>query len=230
MKTLSKIELGILLAVALMTLFGLISSYTHPDFFRYQFTVEDGVIEWLTVVALVCTMIVCFRRAWLLRHEARPLFLFMTCLFGLAFLFGAGEEISWGQRLLGIESPEFFETYKAQGETNLHNTIIGDTKINKLVFGKGLAILMLFYLAVMIPLYRKQARIKNLVDRFAIPIATNYQIIAYVLALLLIQAGMVHSKKGELLEFTLTWLFLLNFAYAYNRQIYLPRNKDTAAS
>ena len=226
MKTISKTETGILLLIALMTLFGVITSYTHPDFFRHQFTVEDGVIEWLTVVALVCTMVVCFRRVWLLRGQAKPRFLIMTGLFGLAFLFGAGEEISWGQRLFNIESPEFFETYNAQGETNLHNTIIGDTKINKLVFGKGIGILLLLYLAVLIPLYRKLPRIKNLVDRFAIPVATNYQIVAYLLLVLLIQVGMEHSKKGELLEFSLTWLFFLNFAYAYNREIYLPHSSN----
>lgn len=230
MKAISKTELGILIMIAVLTLFGFVSSYTHPDFFRYHYTVEDGFIEWLTVVALAATMIVCLRRAWLLRRQAKPLFMAMTILFGLAFLFGAGEEISWGQRLLGIESPEFFQNYNAQGETNLHNTIIGDTKINKLVFGKGIGILLLLYLAVLTPLYRKQARVRRLVDRFAIPMPTNYQIITYLVILLLILVGMDHSKKGELLEFSLTWLFLLNFAYAANRAIYQAVSQDPDAT
>ena len=222
MKSISKTELAILLFMTIVTLVGVVMSYTHPDFFRYQFTVEDGFIEWLTVLALSATMVVCFRRAWLLRQQAKPLFLTMTVLFGLAFLFGAGEEISWGQRLLGIESSEFFKEYNAQGETNFHNTIINDTKINKLVFGKGIGILLIFYLAVFIPLYRKKANFKKFVDRFAIPIASNYQIVAYVIALLLIQVGMESSKKGEFLEFNLTHIFLLNFAFAYNKEIFKP--------
>jgi hypothetical protein len=41
---------------------------------------------------------------------------------GLAalLLFGALEEISWGQRMLGVQSPELFQQYSDQGEINLH--------------------------------------------------------------------------------------------------------------
>lgn len=220
MKSISRTEWAILLFIATLSIVGAVMSYTHADFFRSTYTVEDGFIEWLTVIALTSTMVVCFRRAWLLRQQAKPLFLIMTVLFGFAFLFGAGEEISWGQRLLGVESPQFFKDYNAQGETNFHNTIINDTKINKLVFGKGVGILLVFYMAVFIPLYHYQPAMKKLVDRFAIPIATNYQIAAYIIALLVIQIGMESSKKGELLEFALTHIFLLNFAFAYNKNIF----------
>jgi len=227
MKSISKIELILLLYITTLTITGVVMSYTHPDFFRYQYTVEDGLIEWLTVLALFATMVICLRRVWLLRRQAKSLFLAMTLLFALAFLFGAGEEISWGQRLLDIESSEFFKKHNAQGETNLHNTIINDTKINKLVFGKGIGILFLFYLTVFIPLYHKKAAFRNFVDRFAIPVASHYQVAAYVIAILLIQVGMESSKKGELLEFTLTHLIFLNFAFAYNRKIFQPE-QDTA--
>ena len=42
---------------------------------------------------------------------------------GLAFLFffGAGEEISWGQRILGFETPESLSEVNRQEEFNLHN-------------------------------------------------------------------------------------------------------------
>ena len=96
------------------------------------------------------------------------------------------------------------------------------------MFGKGVGILLLFYLAVFIPLYRKKVAFKTIVDRFAIPIASNYQIAAYVIALLLIQVGMDSSKKGELLEFTVTHIILLNFAFAYNREIFqLTKSNNT---
>jgi hypothetical protein len=228
MKSLSKIELTILAFMSAATLIGVVMSHSHPDVFRFQYTVEDGLIEWLTVLALISTMVICFYRTWKLRKHAKPLFLIMTFLFGLAFLFGAGEEISWGQRLFNVESPEFFKQYNAQGETNLHNTIINDTKINKLVFGKGIGLLLLFYMAVFIPLYRYRASFKKRVDQFAIPIATNYQIAAYVITLVIILIGMDHSKKGELLEFSLTWLFLLNFWFPQNAAIY-KWNKELQA-
>ncbi|MBZ0154774.1 MAG: hypothetical protein K8I29_00995 [Alphaproteobacteria bacterium] len=46
---------------------------------------------------------------------------------GLYALFSAGlftmcmEEISWGQRIFGVQSPEFFRHYNDQQEINLHN-------------------------------------------------------------------------------------------------------------
>ena len=42
---------------------------------------------------------------------------------GLAFLFffGAGEEISWGQRIFGFETPKSLTQVNKQDELNLHN-------------------------------------------------------------------------------------------------------------
>ena len=39
----------------------------------------------------------------------------------LIFFFGAGEEISWGQRILGFETPESLSQVNRQEEFNLHN-------------------------------------------------------------------------------------------------------------
>ena len=43
---------------------------------------------------------------------------------GLALLFAAGEEASWGQHILGFASPEFLDGTNYQGETNFHNTYL----------------------------------------------------------------------------------------------------------
>ena len=66
----------------------------------------------------------------------------MTMLLGLFFMFGAGEEISWGQRLFEIESSGFFDENNAQGEMNLHNLFVNDTKINKLEFSGSFVFLL----------------------------------------------------------------------------------------
>src|SRR5688572_18030880 len=44
-----------------------------------------------------------------------------TALIALFCLFVAGEEFSWGQRLLGFGSPEYFLENNFQQELNLHN-------------------------------------------------------------------------------------------------------------
>lgn len=42
-------------------------------------------------------------------------------LLGLALLWVAGEEISWGQRIFGIATPESLEEINRQSELNIHN-------------------------------------------------------------------------------------------------------------
>jgi hypothetical protein len=48
---------------------------------------------------------------------------------GLAalFFFGAGEEISWGQRILGFQTPETLTQVNRQEEFNLHNLSVLET-------------------------------------------------------------------------------------------------------
>ncbi len=54
-------------------------------------------------------------------HDTRikTILLLLVIAFGLFFLFG--EEISWGQRILGFESFGVFQEYNYQHEMNLHN-------------------------------------------------------------------------------------------------------------
>ena len=44
---------------------------------------------------------------------------------GIMFFFAFGEEISWGQRILGIEEPDALGRINAQDELNVHNIEIG---------------------------------------------------------------------------------------------------------
>jgi hypothetical protein len=220
LKNVSLVEKLVLGFVAIGTVTGFALSYINHDLFKQYFIVEDGFTEWMTVLALLVGMVVCFRRVWMLRGQRPFSFLLMTTLLGLFFMFGAGEEISWGQRLFDMESSEFFQEHNAQGEMNLHNLVVGDTKINKLIFGKGLAIMLFLYLAVLIPLYRRKPAVQRFMDRLAIPIATNYQIVAYILVLLVVQVLMASSRKGEMLEFAGSFVFLLNVVFPYNRSLF----------
>ncbi len=42
-------------------------------------------------------------------------------LLGVAFLFVSFEEISWGQRIIGFDTPEGIDKFNAQSEFNFHN-------------------------------------------------------------------------------------------------------------
>ncbi len=225
LKNLSLFEKLALGYAIVFTLIGFTWSYIDHDSFKLYYVLEDGFTEWSTVVFLLIGLFVCLQRVWLLKGQRPLLFLFMTSLLGLFFFFGAGEEISWGQRIFNTESSEFFTQNNSQGETNLHNLVVNDTKLNKLIFGRGIGILLLLYLAVLIPLYKRKDGVKRIVDKFAVPIAQNYQIIAYIVLLLVVQVLMASSKKGEMLEFAGSIIFLLNVIFPYNKSIFEPGNK-----
>lgn len=87
---------------------------------------EDGIVESLGAVFFFLAAVLLlssYRRS----HESCRLFFFQTrkniflLLLGLAFLFGAAEEISWGQRILGLETPDILKKVNAQQELNFHN-------------------------------------------------------------------------------------------------------------
>src|SRR5689334_12355186 len=112
----SATEKIIIALVLVILLIGYILFYTNlPAFVIY--VEEDGTVEWLTVVGLMLGCIVSFSRFFKLLHRRNWWFLTVTFVLALMLFFASGEEISWGQRILGIKSPEFFQKNNAQHET-----------------------------------------------------------------------------------------------------------------
>lgn len=83
-------------------------------------TYEDLLGEWAQVFLFAITMLFAARQAII---SAR--FRLFFSLLAFACLFVAGEEVSWGQRLFDIPTPEFFNEHNLQQETNLHNFLTG---------------------------------------------------------------------------------------------------------
>ena len=75
---------------------------------------EDGFFEYLTAILFFIASIL------MLRTGIKSKNWWFIGLFVLLFV-GAGEEISWGQRLIGIETPDELKKVNVQGEINLHN-------------------------------------------------------------------------------------------------------------
>jgi hypothetical protein len=220
MQQIKPLEWIVFSAVFALILAGMSLSYSDPDCFVDTYVVEDGLIQNLQVVGLLIGMVICLARVAQLREVRTRLFLTMTFLLAMAFLFGAGEEISWGQRIFHIHSPAFFEAHNAQHETNLHNLVIGHEKVNRLVFAKGLGGLMILYWFVLTPLYKRYPGVAKLADALAIPIPQNHYIIAYVVAIALVEGFVSSSKRGELTELAFTWFFPLQVAFPYNARLF----------
>ena len=84
---------------------------------------EDRIVETVSALSLLAASI--FFLLILIngrRHHRFGKFK-QVVLTGLVilFFFGAGEEISWGQRYLGLKTPTALESENAQQELNLHN-------------------------------------------------------------------------------------------------------------
>ena len=83
---------------------------------------EDALLEWAQVLAYLCAAsvgVLLIRRLWRLGDAAAALVLASLALFALL---AAGEELSWGQRLLDFETPGIGARNR-QGELNLHNDV-----------------------------------------------------------------------------------------------------------
>jgi hypothetical protein len=183
---------------------------------------EDGLVEWLTFGELLIMSAFSFIISFAFsrsepRSSAKKVWLFL----GFLFLFGAMEEISWGQRILGIETPQWFLKHNKQGEINVHNLLIYGVNINKLVFGKILGILIGMYLLAIPPLYRFNRRFKEFMNRWGVPIAQNYQILLCASVIILVQLHIsLAGKAGELLELCNCFFFLLILVHPYNYELF----------
>ena len=127
---------------------------------------EDGVFENLTALYLFVTSLLFVAAFFLFRKASWMLRLSYA---GLAMLFflGAGEEISWGERIFDLDDHNFIRGVNVQGELTLHNLkyFQGEDSILPVSVSQ-LFILFLFGFAVLVPLV---CSIFPKVDRFVSP-------------------------------------------------------------
>lgn len=91
-----------------------------PALYRSFVDGERGLIELATpLVALIAAML--GARCWPRLRNAPAAARWWVVLVTMACVYLAGEELSWGQHLLGWETPAPVKALNDQGETNLHN-------------------------------------------------------------------------------------------------------------
>ena len=82
---------------------------------------ELGLVENATVLFLLPAFVVSVL-IFLRRHELPRGAGWVMLILGLAALFFAGEEISWGQHYFGFDTPRAIAEVNRQQEFNIHNT------------------------------------------------------------------------------------------------------------
>jgi len=148
-------------------------------------TREDQFVEYVGAALFLMASVAFF----LLYKRSRQISMFTKISFrgnifylllGLAFLFVCLEEISWGQRLIGFQTPEGIRDINAQSEFNLHNLNIfhGATESGErkgfwgllLNMDRLFAIFWLSYCCLIPVLCRISPPTRALLDRIRLPI------------------------------------------------------------
>lgn len=173
---------------------------------------EDGLVENLTTLFLVASSGVAIYRAIQSGKAGKKMALASWAVLAFLFFFAAGEEISWGQRILNIETPGYFMEKNLQKETNLHNLVIGNVKVNKLVFSQLLTAGLVFYLVFLRFLANKIPLVNRLVRITDLPLPRWDHVAILILASVLISQYNL-LKEGELREFSFAVVFLLIFLW-----------------
>lgn len=114
----------LMLSAGLILLAGLM--FYHDEKFYRSLVIEDGVVEWITALGFVASSILALlmikRRSFFRAEAMRKVFTYGSIVMAFLFFVVAGEEISWGQRIVGLETPEVIAERNHQDEINLHNS------------------------------------------------------------------------------------------------------------
>jgi hypothetical protein len=170
---------------------------------------EDGWVEYLTTLFLIMGAVIFGINAVkaIKKRNAKQILFYVLSM--LVFIFGAGEEISWGQRIFSIESSEYFLEKNYQGETNLHNLEIGGVDLNILIFSQLMFIVLIFYFVFLPILTYKTRFFKKQVLEFGVPIPRLHHTIMLLATNIFIIVAINMKKESELHELALTGIFFL---------------------
>ncbi len=189
--------------VFIVSIFVLLISYFIISWFFFRRVYlhnlfEDRYLEWAQFYFLAFTSVLCLRSARDAWHKEGRIHFFYIFL-GLICAAVAIEELSWGQRLFGLDSPRFFLDHNAQGETDFHN-ILGEylailidytylLGLSAIVYGFGLPILV-----------SRSSKIREILRRFYIEIPPQTLIIGFLSGgLVLLWDPVPIEEIGELL-------------------------------
>ena len=154
----------------------------------------------------------------------------------LAFVFAAGEEISWGQRIFGFETPDYLRDINFQNEFNVHNIEWAIAPISQgyrtgilflcvatsaayfsrksSLFGIPFPSILTMYCFLLVFAYRPH----DIVGQFPLSIVTNHNILFLVFA-----AYALYLQKIRLLTLSVVFLsaVLLQKSILYMFTIYM---------
>ena len=107
---------AIILLIGLFFIFGESEIYIDDTMFK-----EDGFFENMTILLALISSFIFFYLGIYYKAMDKKIFLF---LFAILLFFYSMEEISWGQRIFDLQTPEALKAINYQDEINIHNIYI----------------------------------------------------------------------------------------------------------
>lgn len=160
-------------------------------------TREDGVFETVGAILFLLSAILFLFLSFSKKND-KTLFTsnrIYFLLFGVVFLFAFLEEISWGQRLFNLRSPEWLQKINRQEELNIHNITIfhGVTEEGErksfwallLNFERIFSIFWFVYCFLLPLLHKFHYRARLIIERLNIPVVPVFIGVFFVLNYLL---------------------------------------------
>ena len=112
------------LSVVFITIGFILLFLFHVELYD-QLTSEDNIIENLSAVLLLfcsCFFLISFFHARKSPLKIHHWLTYGLLMLSIVFFLIAGEEISWGQRIFDLATPDYLSSVNEQDELNFHNT------------------------------------------------------------------------------------------------------------
>lgn len=206
----------------------LLLHWINPELF-FLLKKEDQIVEYLQLIFFIVSSILSFLSImWIkklrVKKWQRSLLIVFFVILGSGLLFVSIEEISWGQRLLKIDTPEEIARDNIQDEITIHNNV----NVFKYVYTAYLFI-NLYGLLSWIPSLLLQNKISGFARTLLTVITTRWYVSLFfipnlVYAVLLRLYGNVVIDQWE--EYTELYLAAGVFIVCYLNFVYLKRQRS----
>ena len=203
-----------------LLLYGHFLARVNLEYFDAIYTLRNGFICSLEQLSILITLLICLYRLFKGIKVKGNWFVINTTLMSAVFVFGLGDKLRWGQYIFNRQIPTFFLQNNSQGQITFHNLIYNGISINKVIFGSGLAIVVVTYLLIIPSLYHSREKFRAWIDTLGLPIPQPHQVAIYILAAIVALTIPAH-KRGELVQLVGTWMFLMIFSYPKNRHAFI---------
>ncbi len=193
---------------------------------------EDGPFEWGSALLFLAAAF--FFMMSFLRSKSKSKYwpqrrAWLYILLALFFFVAFGEEISWGQRIFGLETPDFLKEHNVQEEINIHNLewIFGQSGLASLFSSKRIFIYACLTFLLVIPLLDKTEKFHHLISNFRIPVGPLFFGILFIsnaVLMKILRYTWFNSDKFQI--HSLTEIMETNFALIiFALALYLFMNK-----